>query len=38
VLASGPLQDTLTAGALGECFDMDVVLERRHDRWFAFSR
>jgi iron complex transport system ATP-binding protein len=38
VLASGPLEDTLTADALGACFDMDIVLERRHDRWFAFAR
>jgi len=38
VLASGPLEDTLTAEALGACFDMDVVLERRHDRWFGFAR
>jgi iron complex transport system ATP-binding protein len=38
VLASGSLDQTLTAESLGACFDMDVVLERRHDRWFAFSR
>ncbi len=38
VLASGPLEGTLTTDALGACFDMDVVLERRHDRWFAFAR
>jgi iron complex transport system ATP-binding protein len=38
VLAAGPLEATLTADALGSCFDMDLVLERRHDRWFAFAR
>jgi iron complex transport system ATP-binding protein len=38
VLACGPLETTLTAEALGACFEMDVVLERRHDRWFAFCR
>jgi len=38
VLTSGPLDDTLTAEALGACFDMHVVLERRHGRWFAFAR
>ncbi len=38
VLACGPLEDTLTTDSLGACFDMDVVLERRHDRWFAFAR
>jgi len=38
VLASGPLDETLTADALNACFDMDLVLERRHDRWFAFAR
>ncbi len=37
VLAAGPLDEVLTASSLGECFDMDVVLERRHDRWFAFA-
>jgi iron complex transport system ATP-binding protein len=38
ILASGPFEETLTAEALGACFDMNLVVERRHDRWFAFSR
>jgi iron complex transport system ATP-binding protein len=38
VLGCGPLEDRLTSDSLGACFDMDVVLERRHDRWFAFAR
>jgi iron complex transport system ATP-binding protein len=38
VLAAGPIDDTLTEETLGACFDMQVTLERRHDRWFAFAR
>jgi iron complex transport system ATP-binding protein len=38
VLAAGSLEDTLTAESLGECFDVDVVLERHHGRWTAFAR
>jgi iron complex transport system ATP-binding protein len=38
ILAAGPLEDTLTAESLGECFDLDVVLERHHNRWSAFAR
>jgi iron complex transport system ATP-binding protein len=37
VLACGPLAETLTTESLSACFDMEVVLERRHDRWFAFA-
>jgi iron complex transport system ATP-binding protein len=37
VLACGPLAETLTTESLSACFDIDVVLERRHDRWFAFA-
>jgi iron complex transport system ATP-binding protein len=37
VLAAGPLETTLTEATLGACFDMQVVLERRHHRWFAFA-
>ena len=35
VLASGTLEDTLTSANLSECFDLDLVLERRHGRWAA---
>ena len=35
VLASGPLEDTLTAANLSDCFGLDLVLERRHGRWAA---
>jgi iron complex transport system ATP-binding protein len=38
ILAAGPLENTLTAESLGECFDLDVVLERHHGRWTAFAR
>jgi iron complex transport system ATP-binding protein len=37
VLAAGPLDDTLTAAALSECFDTAVILERRAGRFMAFA-
>ena len=37
VLAAGPLDDTLTAGALSECFDTAVNLERRAGRFIALA-
>ena len=35
VLASGPLEHTLTSATLSECFGLELVLERRHGRWTA---
>jgi iron complex transport system ATP-binding protein len=35
VLAAGPLETTLTAGALTACFGLPVALERRAGRWSA---
>ncbi len=35
VAAAGPLEETLTAAALSECFGLAVALERRGDRWTA---
>jgi iron complex transport system ATP-binding protein len=35
VAAAGPLEATLTAAALSECFGLAVTLERRGDRWSA---
>ncbi|MBU3689910.1 MAG: iron ABC transporter ATP-binding protein [Acidimicrobiales bacterium mtb01] len=38
VLAHGPIDSTLTAPLLSECFDLDLRLERRADgRWTAFA-
>jgi iron complex transport system ATP-binding protein len=37
VLAAGPLDDTLTAGALSACFDTKVGLERRNGRFIALA-
>ena len=37
VQAAGLIDDVLTAGALSECFAVDVQLERRGPRWFAFG-
>ncbi len=38
VTASGPIDDVLTADNLSRCFDLDVSLERREGRWFAWAR
>ncbi|MGB1653877.1 MAG: ABC transporter ATP-binding protein [Acidimicrobiales bacterium] len=38
VAASGPIDDVLTADNLSRCFDLDVSLERRESRWFAWAR
>jgi iron complex transport system ATP-binding protein len=38
VTARGPIEDVLTESALRDCFEIDVALERRGPRWFAFSR
>ena len=35
VLASGPMDETLTSANLSECFGLDLTLERRHGRWTA---
>ena len=35
VAAAGPLETTLNAAALSECFGLAVTLERRGDRWSA---
>jgi iron complex transport system ATP-binding protein len=37
VLAAGPLEATLTAAALSECFDTAVTLERRAGRFIALA-
>ena len=37
VLASGPMEQVMTAENLGVLYDMDVQLERVRGRWFAFS-
>ena len=37
VLAAGPLEDTLTAEALSECFEVVVTLERRAGRFIALG-
>jgi iron complex transport system ATP-binding protein len=36
VLASGPIDVTLTAANLGRCFGLDVELEHRRGRWAAY--
>jgi iron complex transport system ATP-binding protein len=36
-LAAGPLDATLTAEALSECFGLPLTLERRGARWSAWS-
>jgi iron complex transport system ATP-binding protein len=38
VIARGPIEEVLTGAALRACFDVDVTLERRGNRFFAFSR
>jgi iron complex transport system ATP-binding protein len=37
VLAAGPLDETITAAALSECFDTAVTLERRAGRFIALA-
>jgi iron complex transport system ATP-binding protein len=37
VTASGPIEEVLTAERLSECFGLALGLERRHDRWWAWS-
>ena len=37
VLAAGPINETLTAAALSECFGLKLGLERRHGRWTAWA-
>lgn len=36
-VASGPLEETLTAENLSRCFGLDLSLERRRGRWFAWA-
>ena len=38
VLAAGPLDEVLTAESLSRCFALDLGLERRHGRWWAWAR
>ena len=35
VVASGPIEESLTAGTLSRCFGLDLVLEQRDGRWTA---
>ncbi len=37
VTAAGPIDDVLTSDALSDCFGIAVALERRGNRWSAFS-
>lgn len=37
VLAAGPLEEVLTAASLSECFEMELELEHRHGRWWAWG-
>lgn len=37
VTAAGPIDDVLTSAALSDCFGVEVILERRRDRWSAFA-
>lgn len=36
-VASGPIEETLTAETLSDTFGLDLALERRGDRWLAFA-
>ena len=38
VVASGPIDDVLTAEAVSVCFGVAVALERRDGRWFAWAK
>jgi iron complex transport system ATP-binding protein len=38
IVASGPVEHTLTASALSECFDVALQVERRDGRWWARAR
>ena len=38
VLAAGPIDATLTPGALSSCFQLPLQLERRDGRWLAWVR
>jgi len=35
LVASGPIDEVLTAGNMRRCFDLDIAVERRHGRWQA---
>lgn len=37
VLSAGRLEEVLTEANLSECFEMDLCLERRHGRWWAWG-
>jgi iron complex transport system ATP-binding protein len=37
VLAAGPLEETLTAARLSTCFGLELGLEHRHGRWWAWG-
>jgi len=38
VLTSGPIEDSLTADALSDCFGLALDLERRRGRWFVWAK
>jgi iron complex transport system ATP-binding protein len=38
VVAQGPLHEVMTASALSDCFDLDLDLDRRDGRWWAWAR
>ena len=38
VSACGPIDEVLTEANLSDCFGMELGLERRHDRWWAWGR
>ncbi len=35
VMAAGPIKETLTSTNLSACFEINLILERRHGRWTA---
>ena len=37
IVASGSIDEVLTAGNMRRCFDLDIVVERRHGRWQAMA-
>jgi iron complex transport system ATP-binding protein len=38
ILAAGPVDDVVANGPLSACFEMDVAVERRDERWAARAR
>jgi iron complex transport system ATP-binding protein len=37
IVAAGPLAEVLTAESLSDCFELELGLERRHGRWWAWA-